>query len=149
VDQQTYDIIGAALEVHCRLGSGFLEAAYKEALSIELAARGIPFSGEPEIPVHYKGKTLKTCYRADFICHDSIIVELKAISKLGELEMAQVLNYLRATGFRKGLLFNFGTKSLEKRRLVMSPEYDTNPNLNLWNLRNLRLKPDPIRLISF
>jgi GxxExxY protein len=110
VDQQTYDIIGAALEVHCSLGSGFLEAAYKEAFSIELAARGIPFSGEPEIPVYYKGKRLKTCYRSDFICHDSIIVELKAISKLGDLEMAQVLNYLRATGFHKGLLFNFGAK---------------------------------------
>ena len=86
---------------------------------------GIPFSGEAEIPVFYKGKKLKTCYRSDFICHDSIIVELKAISQLGDLEMAQVLNYLRATGFRKALLFNFGAKSLEKRRLVMSPEYLT------------------------
>ncbi len=80
MDQQTYDIIGAALEVHKSLGPGFLEAVYKEALSIELAERGIPFSGEAEIPVSYKGRTLKTCYRSDFICHDSIIVELKAIS---------------------------------------------------------------------
>jgi GxxExxY protein len=131
VDQQTYDIIGAALEVHKSLGPGFLEAVYKEALSIELAERGIPFSGEAEIPVFYKGRTLKTCYRSDFICHGSIIVELKAISQLGDIETAQVINYLRATGFRKGLLFNFGATSLEKRRLVMSPEHFTERNNNL------------------
>ena len=119
VDGQTYDIIGAALQVHRLLGPGFLEAVYKEALSIELTERGIPFSGEAEIPVVYKGRTLKTCYRSDFVCHNSIIVELKAISKLGDIEMAQVLNYLRATGFQKALLFNFGAGSLEKRRLVM------------------------------
>ncbi len=131
MDQQTYGIIGAALEVHKSLGPGFLETVYKEALSIELAERDIPFSGEAEIPVFYKGRRLKTCYRSDFICHDSIIVELKAISKLGDIETAQVLNYLRATGFRKGLLFNFGATSLEKRRLVMSPEHFTERNNNL------------------
>jgi len=114
------------LEVQSSLGPGFLEAVYKEALSIELAERGIRFSVEAEIPVFFKGNRLKTCYRSDFVCHDSIIVELKAISKLGDIEMAQVLNYLRATGFRKALLFNFGAKSLEQRRLVMSPEYFTN-----------------------
>jgi len=88
MDQQTYDIIGAALEVHKSLGPGFLEAVYKEALSIELAERGIQFSTEAEIPVFFKGKKLKTCYRSDFICQDSIIVELKAISKLGDIETA-------------------------------------------------------------
>lgn len=130
MDQETYNIIGAALEVHKSLGPGFLEAVYKEALFIELAVRKIPFSGEVEIPVFYKGKKLKTCYRSDFICHDSIIVELKAISKLGDIETAQVLNYLRATGFRKALLFNFGAKSLEQRRLLMSHEYFTNRHHN-------------------
>jgi GxxExxY protein len=119
VDGQTYDIIGAVFQVHRVLGPGFLEAVYQEALSIELAERGIPFHGEAEVPVFYKGKSLKTLYRADFVCHGSIIVELKAISKLGDIEMAQVLNYLRATGFQKALLFNFGAQSLEKRRLVM------------------------------
>jgi GxxExxY protein len=125
IDQETYGIIGAALEVHKGLGPGFLEAVYKEALSMELAARGIPFAREAETAIFYKGTELKTSYRSDFVCHGSIIVELKAISKLGDLEMAQVLNYLRATGFRKGLLFNFGAESLDKRRLVMSPEYLT------------------------
>jgi GxxExxY protein len=101
------------------LGPGFLEAVYQEALSIELAERRIPFSREVEVPVFYKGKELKTCYRSDFICHASIVVELKAISKLGDIETAQVLNYLRVTRFQKGLLFNFGAESLEKRWLVM------------------------------
>ena len=119
VGLQTYEIIGAALEVHKSLEPGFLEAVYQEALSIELAERRIPFSREIEVPVFYKGKELKTCYRSDFICHASIVVELKAISKLGDIETAQVLNYLRATRFQKGLLFNFGAPSLEKRRLVM------------------------------
>ena len=119
VGLQTYEIIGAALEVHKSLEPGFLEAVYQEALSIELAERRIPFSREIEVPVFYKGKELKTCYRSDFICHASIVVELKAISKLGDIETAQVPNYLRATRFQKGLLFNFGAESLEKRRLVM------------------------------
>jgi GxxExxY protein len=119
VGRQTYDIIGAAFEVHKSLGPGFLEAVYQEALSIELAEREIQFSPQAEVPVFYKGRKLKTCYRADFVFQDSLIVELKAISKLGDIETAQVLNYLRASGFRKALLFNFGAISLEKRRLVL------------------------------
>ena len=119
MDRQTYDIIGAAFEVHKSLGPGFLEAVYQEALSIELTERQIPFSSQAEVPVFYKGRKLKTCYRADFVFEDSLIVELKAISKLGDIETAQVLNYLRASGFRKALLFNFGAISLEKRRLVV------------------------------
>ena len=102
VDLQTYEIIGAAFEVHKSLSPGFFEAVYKEALSIELAIRGIPFCREAETQILYKGKELKTSYRSDFVCHGSIIVELKAIAKLGDVEMAQVLNYLRATGLRKG-----------------------------------------------
>ena len=117
MDRQTYDIIGAALEVHKSLGPGFLEAVYKEALSIELAERDIPFSGEAEIPVFYKGRRLKTCYRSDFICHGSIIVELKAISKLGDIEMAQVLNYLRATGFRKAYYLTSARKAWKSEGL--------------------------------
>ena len=119
-DPRTYAIIGAAMEVHRVLGCGFLEAVYQEAMEIELAARGIPFQAQPDVPVHYKGRVLKTMYRADFIGFDSVIVELKALSETGGIEEAQVLNYLKATGFEIGLLLNFGTPSLEYRRFVLS-----------------------------
>jgi GxxExxY protein len=120
VDNQTYEIIGAAMEVHRELGRGFLEAVYQEALREELSTRNIQFRAEVDMPIFYKGKKLKTSYRADFVCNESIIVELKAISKLGEIETAQVLNYLRAGRIERGLLFNFGSKSLEHRRLIQS-----------------------------
>jgi len=84
------------MEVHRELGCGFLEAVYQEALREELSSRNIPFRAEVEIPIFYKGKRLKTGYRADFVCYESIIMELKAISKLSGIETAQVLNYLRA-----------------------------------------------------
>ena len=120
VDNQTYEIIGAAMEVHRELGCGFLEAVYQEALREELSSRNIPFRAEVDLLIFYKGKKLKTSYRADFVCNESIIVELKAISKLGDVETAQVLNYLRAGRIERGLLFNFGSKSLEHRRLIQS-----------------------------
>jgi GxxExxY protein len=120
MDSQTYDIIGAAIEVHRELGCGFLEAVYQEALKEELSSRAIPYRAEVEMPIFYKSKRLKTSYRADFICNESVIVELKAISKVGDIETAQVLNYLRAGRIERGLLFNFGAKSLEHRRFVQS-----------------------------
>src|ERR1700751_3638240 len=113
MDDDTYQIIGAAFEVHNRVGSGFLEAVYQEALHHEFDERGIPFRHQVEVPVFYKGQKLQTSYRTDFLCSESIVVELKPIAKVGDLELAQVLNYLRATGFHKALLFNFGAKSLE------------------------------------
>jgi GxxExxY protein len=118
MDDVTYGIIGAAMEVHSSLGPGFWRRSTKKLFRLSCPRR-IPFSRETETAIFYKGKELKTSYRSDFIFHGCIIVELKAISKLGDIEKAQVLNYLRATGFRKGLLFNFGAQSLEKRRLVM------------------------------
>jgi len=100
---RTYAILGAAFEVHATLGNGFLEAVYQEALSIELTERNIPCSREVDLPIAYRNHTLKTAYRADFICFDNVLVELKAISKLGDIEAAQVINYLKATGFEIGL----------------------------------------------
>lgn len=117
-DPETYAIIGAAHEVHSVLGAGFLEGVYQEALAEEFGLRGIPFVREAEVPVVYKTKKLGCHYRADFVCHDSIIVELKALKDLGPPEMAQTLNYLKATGFARGLLLNFGASSLQKRRFV-------------------------------
>jgi GxxExxY protein len=117
-DPRTYAIIGAAMEVHCRLGCGFLEPVYQEAMQIELDHRRIPNRPQVELPVRYKTFLLKANYKPDFICFDEVIVELKAIARLGPKEFAQVINYLKATGFRTGLLINFGTASLEQKRVV-------------------------------
>ena len=119
-DPQTYAIIGAAIEVHKVLGGGFLEQVYQEALACELAERAIPFTRESILPVTYKGSTLACGFRADFICFGEVILELKSIEKLTPVHEAQVLNYLKATGLERALLFNFGPKSLETKRYVRS-----------------------------
>lgn len=117
-DPRTYAVIGAAMEVHRQLGAGFLEAVYQECMELELASRGVPHTRQVELAIHYKGQKLQTFYRADLICYDSLLVELKALSALGSQEESQLLNYLKATGFKTGLLLNFGTKSLEHKRMV-------------------------------
>ena len=119
-DPRTYAIIGAAMEVHRQLGHGFLEAVYQEAVAIELGLVGIPFQKEVELPVVYKGRKLSTFYKADFLCFESVIVELKALSELSSVHEAQILNYLKATGLSVGLLLNFGALCLEFRRLIFS-----------------------------
>ena len=119
-DPRTYTIIGAAIEVHRQLGCGFLEAIYQEALSIEFAKRLVPFRREVRLPVHYKGQLLSTTYCADFICFDSVVTELKALAHMSGTEEAQLINYLKATGYEVGLLLNFGGRSLQHRRFVLS-----------------------------
>jgi len=121
-DGRTHAIIGEALEVHRTLGSGFLEAVYQEALAKEFNLRNIPFRMQCEIPVFYKGERLSTTYRADFICFESIILELKAIRQMTVIEEAQVLNYLKASGLRVALLLNFGAPSLQQKRFVLGPD---------------------------
>ncbi len=117
-DAETYAIIGAAMAVHGELGCGFLEAVYQQALGLELAFRGVPAGREREIPIYYRGQRLDCFYRADFVCYESIVLEVKAIKEIGPIERAQVLNYLKATGLRRALLINFGAETLQFERIV-------------------------------
>ena len=105
---ETYAIHGAIFEVYRTLGCGFLEAVYQQALEVELTQRNIPFVSQAEIEVEYKGVKLDQTYRADLICYDKIILELKAVQNLLPEHEAQLQNYLRATKMRIGLLVNFG-----------------------------------------
>jgi GxxExxY protein len=119
-DAETFSIIGAAMEVHRELGHGFLEAVYQEALVLEFEARGIPFEQEKCLSITYKGKALESTYRADFVCFGEVVVELKALQSLTGVNEAQLLNYMKASGFKRGLLFNFGTPSLQHKRMVFN-----------------------------
>jgi GxxExxY protein len=117
-DPRTFAIIGAAMEVHGILGSGFLETFFCEALQIEFQIRSIPFQSEVPCSVGYKGRVLSGIQRIDFVCFDSVVVEVKARAMTGPAEHAQVLNYLASTGHRCGLLLNFGAPRLEYHRFV-------------------------------
>ncbi len=116
--KETYNIIGACMEVHRSLGRGFLEAIYQEALEIEFIERGISFEREKQIDVYYKDKLLTKKYIADFICYDDIIVELKALDGIKNENISQLINYLSATNKKIGLIVNFGTDSLQYKRIV-------------------------------
>ena len=116
---ESYQTIGACIEVHRELGCGFLEPVYQEALEIVFKENGVPYQKEKELFVNFKGIKLSKSYQADFICFDKIIVELKAVSELNEIHEAQVFNYLRATNLRLGLLVNFGEKSLKYKRIII------------------------------
>ena len=119
LEQETYAVTGAAIELHRTLGPGFLENVYQEAMQLELTARNIPFETEVPLNIVYKGQSLSQKYYADLICFGQIIVELKALNQLSGTEDAQLLNYLKASGLRVGLLFNFGSHGkLERKRLV-------------------------------
>lgn len=118
--EEVFQIIGAAIEVHKILGSGFLEAVYQEALEYELSLRKTPFVSQQPLKIQYKTHILNKEYIADFVCFDSIIVELKALQRLTGHEESQIINYLKATGMRVGLLINFGSSGkLEWKRLVL------------------------------
>ena len=117
-DERTYRIIGAAMEVHKELGHGFLEAVYQEALSREFEAQNILFAPQPLVEIFYKGEPLDKRYQPDYLCFDSVVVEIKAIASITGNEEAQLINYLKATKLEIGLLINFGSNSLEYKRLV-------------------------------
>lgn len=116
---EVFAIVGAAIEVHRELGPGFLEAVYQEAIEIELHDRGIPHAAKTPLRIKYKTRTLKKEYEADLVCYGKVIVELKALAGLSGTEESQVLNYLKATGLRVGVLINFGSHGkLEWKRFV-------------------------------
>ena len=118
-DARTYQIIGAAMEVHRVLHRGLLEHIYCEALAVEFDLRLIPFAPQVPCQIVYKERRLTGFHRIDFVCFDNVVVEIKASSLTGPAEQAQVLNYLALSGHRMGLLLNFGRPSLEYKRLVL------------------------------
>jgi GxxExxY protein len=116
---EAFAIIGACFEVYNETGYGFGEPVYQECLGIELQSRGIPFRAQPELELRYKGRLLEKKFKPDFLCFDQIVLEIKAASELCNAYRAQVHNYLKATGFRLGLLVNFGAHpKLEHERIV-------------------------------
>lgn len=117
---ESYKIIGACFEVYKEKGNGFVEPVYQECLEMEFGLQGIPFSAQATLRLSYKGQELKQRYIPDFMCYEKIIVELKAVTQLTDEHRAQVLNYLKATGYRLGLLINFGHyPKLEYERLIL------------------------------
>jgi GxxExxY protein len=117
---ESYSIVGACMKVHRTLGPGFLEAVYEEVLEKEFIIQNIPFKKQVQLDLYYEGVKLKKHYRADFVCYDSIIVELKAVAQIPTVFYAQLQNYLKCTNMELGLLINFGTPSLTYKRIVNS-----------------------------
>ncbi|MCA1555398.1 MAG: GxxExxY protein [Acidobacteria bacterium] len=111
---EVYNVAGAAMEVYYQLGTGFLEAIYQEALEIELNRRSIPFESQQSLTLEYKGQRLGRGYVADLVCYGQIIVELKVVDRLTNIEVAQLINYLKVTKLHVGLLFNFGSLVLRQ-----------------------------------
>ncbi|MFH1440883.1 MAG: GxxExxY protein [Candidatus Omnitrophota bacterium] len=116
--KESYKIIGACMEVHKVLGPGFLEAVYQEALAIEFRHQGIPFEQEKELTITFKGIELEKIYNADFVCYGKIILETKAVKELCDNHRAQIINYLKATKMKLGLLVNFSETSLKYERFI-------------------------------
>ena len=107
--EECYAIRGAIFEVYHELGNGFREEVYQQCLERELAARGIPFDAKRELKIFYKGEPIEKTYIPDFVCYDKIIVEIKAVDVLSAEHRSQVMNYLKLTSFKLGLLVNFGS----------------------------------------
>jgi GxxExxY protein len=120
---ESFKIIGACMRVHAAMGNGFLEAVYQEALEDKLQKQDISFESQKKLALYYNDKKLKKFYKADFLCYDKIILELKAVDYLSVNMRDQLMNYLKATKTRLGLLVNFGKKSLEYKR-ILNPEAD-------------------------
>lgn len=118
--EESYKIIGICMKVHRNLGAGFLEAVYEEAIEKELNKEKIPFQRQVKLKLYYDNQKMNKTYRADFICYEKIILEIKAVSKAPTAFYAQLRNYLRCTEMKLGILINFGQPSLQYKRVVNS-----------------------------
>jgi GxxExxY protein len=114
LDRLTYEILGAAIEVHSELGPGLLESIYHECMKIELQSRGIPFKTEMNVPVYYDDKKLETNLRCDLLIADAIVVELKSVKQLEPVFNAQLMTYMKLLKVPKGILINFNCLSIFK-----------------------------------
>ncbi len=121
---ESYAIVGACMKVHRALGPGFLEAVYEEVVEKEFIVQNIPYKRQVKLDLYYEGVQLKKYYRADFVCYDSIIVELKAVTQIPSVLYAQLQNYLKCTNMELGMLINFGTPSLTYKRIVNPKKID-------------------------
>ncbi len=118
--EEGYKIQGAIFEVYKEMGSGFLEAVYQECLEKEMKQQEIPFVSQPTLELEYKSEKLQQTYKPDMICYDKIIIELKAVKAIAAEHKAQMINYLKATGYKLGILANFGAyPKAETVRLVL------------------------------
>ena len=134
-EEEVYRIIGAAIDIHKALGSGFLESVYEEAMVIESKKRNIDHETQVKIPIYYKNQKLEKEFIADYIGFGKIIVEFKCIPKLTNVEEAQILNYLKATELKVGLLINFGSYGkLEWKRYVRERSRNATYSRNLASL---------------
>jgi GxxExxY protein len=122
--EESYAIVGDCMKVHRALGPGFLEAVYEEVVEKEFIVQNIPYKRQVKLDLYYEGVQLKKYYRADFVCYDSIIVELKAVTQIPSVFYAQLQNYLKCTNMELGMLINFGTPSLTYKRIVNSKKID-------------------------
>jgi len=116
--EESYKIIGACMKVHRSLGAGFLEAVYEEALEKEFLTQNIPFKRQLKLELYYENEKLKKQYRADFVCYDTIILEIKAVSQMPVAFYGQLKNYLKCTNMELGMLINFGMPSLVYKRII-------------------------------
>lgn len=119
--KECYQIVGGCFEVYNEKGCGFLEPVYHDCLELEFGLQAIPFLREPALQLAYKGKPIQHRYSPDFTCWDKIVVELKAVARLTDEHVAQIFNYLNATGYELGILVNFGHHpGLEWKRIARS-----------------------------
>ncbi len=116
--EESFKIIGACMKVHSSLGSGFLEAVYEEAIEKEFDIQKIPYKKQVKLELYYNDQKLKKHYRADFVCYDNIVLEIKAVSQIPSAFFAQLKNYLKCTNMELGMLINFGTSSLTYKRII-------------------------------